>query len=285
VRVEINSVIAIGTLCLIVVMVSAIVYQEFSWWVFLFGLLFGTIFTGILSLCILNYREDGFRRSSMDDYPNEPWMWDARWRSGFMASRNKSEFWGTLAFTIILGVFAFLGFVILFQELPNGNLWVLLSLIPIIAAIMFGRKLNIAWKALRFEEQVSLTSEIHPAWVGAMFSAVMKIEIEHQPQHVEVWLEHFKILRREEVDGVAFEKVVDCRLSGQAEYIGDGKTRVSAHIPENCFATSWSKVEQRRWWDLLIIINISGNAVSLRYEIPVADPAKHQSSVTDSSNT
>ncbi len=276
VRVETTTAIAIGTLCLIAIMVGAIAHQEFSWWVFPFILLFGTIFVGILGLCFLNYREDRFRRASIENYPNEPWMWDARWQSDTMTSRSKSEFWGTLMFTIILGVFAVIGVATLLEGLPEGNLWVLLNLIPIVAAVYLGKNTYVAWRTLRLEKHVSLTSETRPAWIGSPFSALMETMDGHHPEHVDAWLEHFKVIRREESDGVTLEKVVDRRLPGHVEDVGHGRARISVDIPHHSPATSWSKDEQNRWWDLVISADVSGNDVSLRYEIPVANPENHQ---------
>lgn len=278
VRLGTNGVIAIGTLCLAAIMVGAIAHQEFSWWVFPFILLFGTVFAGILGLCFLNYREDRLRRASVENYSDQPWMWDARWRSDNMTSRSKSELWGTLAFAIILGMFALIGVATLLEGLPEGNLWVLLNLIPIVAAVYFGRNTYVAWRTLRLEEHLSLTNETRPAWIGSRFSAVMETGTGQQVEHLNAWLEHFKVVRREENDGIAFERVVDCKLPAQAEYIGHGKTRVSVDIPEKSPETSWSEDGQKRWWDLVIATEVSGSEVSLRYEIPVADPAKHQRS-------
>ena len=164
-RIGMNGLVALGTLCLVAIMVFAITQQEFSWWVIPFGLLFSTIFAGVLAMCFSFYREDRFRRASINDYPNEPWMWDARWRSDIMSSRSKSEFWGTAAITVILGVFAFLGVASLIEGLPEGNLWVLLNLIPIAAAAYFGPKIYTASQNLRMEKQVRLINETRPAWV------------------------------------------------------------------------------------------------------------------------
>ena len=271
-----NTAIAFGTLCLVAIMVGAIAYQEFSWWVFPFILLFGTIFVGILGLCFLNYREDRFRRASVESYANQPWMWDARWQSDNMTSRSRSEFWGTLAFAIILGMFAVVGVATLLEGLPEGNLWVLLNLIPIGAAVYFGRNTYLAWRTLRLEKHLSLTNETRPAWIGSRFSALLETTALHHPEHVDAWLEHFKIIRREESDGVTFEKVVDRRLAGNVEDIGHGRAKIFVDIPHDSSATSWSDEDQKRWWDLVISADILGNAVSFRYEIPVADPEKHQ---------
>lgn len=271
-----NLAIAFGTLFLATIMLVAIANQAFSWWVYPFGILFGTIFLGVLSICFLNYREDRYRSSRVDDYPDEPWMWDARWRSAIMISRSTSEFWGTLAFTVILGVFALMGIASLLAGLAEGNLWVLLNLIPIGAAAYFGRNAYVAWRTLRLERNISLSNETRPAWIGAGFSARMKTMARHHPEDVEAWLEHIKIVRNEESDGVSFEKVVDRRLPGLVEDTGSGEARIFVDIPQNNPATSWIEGEQGSWWDLVISMRLSDAKVSVRYEIPVADPAKHQ---------
>ena len=275
-RIGTNTVVAIGVLSLVAIMVGAIAHQDFSWWVFPFSLLFGTIFAGILDLCFLNFHGDRFRQASLGDYPNEPWMWDARWRSGTMISRSKSEFWGFLAGTIILSMFALIGVVTLIKGLPQGNLWVLLNILPIAGAFYFGRKVYVAGRTWQSEKQVTITNQTRPAWVGSRFSAVIEAETQLKASHVEAWLEHFKVIRLEESDGIAFEKVIDRKLPGQIEHTDDGNVRVSVDIPEKSPATSWGETEQKRWWDLVVAINISGKNVSLRYEVPVADPEKHQ---------
>lgn len=275
-RIRGDLAIAFGTLFLAAIMLVAIANQAFSWWVYPFGILFGTIFLGVLSICFLNYREDRYRSSRVDVFPDEPWMWDARWRSAIMISRSTSEFWGTLAFTVILGVFALMGIASLLTGLAEGNLWVLLNLIPIAAAAYFGRNAYIAWRTLRLERNISLSNETRPAWIGAGFSARMKTMARHHPEDVEAWLEHIKIVRNEESDGVSFEKVVDRRLPGLVEDTGSGEARIFVDIPQNNPATSWIEGEQGSWWDLVISMRLSDAKVSVRYEIPVADPAKHQ---------
>lgn len=277
-RVTVNEVIGIGVFALLAIMVIAIAQQEFSWWVLPFSLLFLATFGGIIWVCFLNYREDRFRRASEGDYPNEPWMWDERWRSNRMTSRSRSDFWGSLTFTIILGVFAFIGIVTLLHGLPEGNFWVLLNIIPIACAIHFARNSYFAWRTWRLERHISFATETRPAWVGATFSAVMTAVNGQRADQVEAWLEHFKIIRREEDDGVTFQKVVDRRLSGYTEDISDGQIRISVDIPEKSAATSWSEDVQERWWDFVVVTVLSGEKITLRYNIPVADPAMHRRS-------
>ena len=272
-RIGANAAIAIGTVCLVAIMIAAIANQTFSWWVVPFVILFGTIFAGVLAVCWLMYREDKLRRSAMLEYPNEPWAWDAKWRGDVMKSRSTSELWGTLAFTTVLAMFAIIGIFSLIQGLGEGNLWVLLNLIPIVAAAYFGRSTFAAWTNLRLEKNVLLRNEGWPVWVGDRFSARMETKPDHPPEQIEAWLEHFKVVRREESDGVSFEKVVDRKLQGQVDDLGHGKFRVSADIPQDCPATSWTEDAQKRWWDLVISARISGAQVKLRYEIPVADAA------------
>lgn len=274
-RIGSNAAIAIGTFCLIAIMIGAVSNQQFSWWVFPFLLLFGTIFAGVLGLCFLTYREDRFRRASVAKYSDQPWMWDARWRSDHMTSRSKSEFWGTLAFEIVLAMFAVFGVATLFEGLPEGNLWVLLNIVPIIAAIYVGKNTYIAWRTVRLEKHFLLTNETRPAWIGSNFSALMVTTAELDPERIDVRLEHFKVIRREENDGTAFEKVADLRLPGQIEEVRSGRTKIFVEIPQTSPPTSWSEDEQSSWWDLVISANVSGKEVSLRYEIPVADPSKH----------
>ena len=275
-RIGSNAAIAIGTLCLFAIMIFAIADQEFSWWLFPFVILFSTIFLGILGICLQTYREDKLRITLKDKHPNEPWLWQAKWHSDIMTSRSKSEFWGTLAFTIILGMFALIGIASLFEGFSQGNLWVLLNLIPIGAAAYFVRNTSVAWRSLRLERFVSLSNETRPAWIGDRFSAQMTIEDGLDPDHVEAWLEHFKIIRREERDGTTFSKVVDCRLSGCVEDNGAGKARILVDIPQNSPATSWNEDEQSRWWDLVISMRVADVEVAIRYEVPVAEPTKHQ---------
>ena len=277
-RMNTNAAIAIGTVCLLVVVVTAIAHQEFSWWVFPFSILFGTIFLGVLGLCFLSYRDDKYRSASVDAHPHEPWMWDERWCADIMISRSRAEFWGTIALTIIVGMIALGGTASLFLGLAEGNLWVLLNLIPIAAAAYFGRNTYVAWRTLRFERHVTLLHETRPAWIGDSFSALMETAAGHHPEHVEAWLEHFKIIRHEDSDGTSFEKVVERRVSGRVEDIVPGKARIVIDIPQKSPATSWTEDEQSRWWDLVISMRVSGVEIPVRYEIPVAEPTKHQNS-------
>ncbi|MTI02236.1 hypothetical protein [Roseibium sp. RKSG952] len=274
-RVTTNGVIVIGVVTMIAIMVAAIAYQQFSWWVFPFGLLFLTIFAGILWLCFLDHREDRFRRASEGKFPDEPWMRSKRWRTDNMTSRSKPEFWGSLAFTLILGVFALSGIVSLQAGLPEGNYWVLLNLIPIVGALYFALSTYFAWRTWRLERYVNLISETRPAWIGSKFSAVIKVVGVRRTDQVEAWLEHLKVVRREESDGVAFEKVVDQKLTGQTEEMSGGQIRISVDIPENTPATSWNDDEQESWWDFVIVVGLPEKKITLRYEVPVADPALH----------
>lgn len=275
-RIGSNAAIAIGTLCLAVIMIFAIADQEFSWWVLPFVILFSTIFLCVLSLCLRTYREDTLRITLKDEHPDEPWLWDANWRSDIMTSRSKSEFWGTLAFTVVLGQFAIMGIASLSEGLAQGNLWVLLNVIPIGAAAYFVRNTFVAWRSMRLERHVSFSSETRPAWVGDTFSGQITIEGGLDPDHVEAWLEHFKIIRLKDSDGTTFNKIVDRRLSGRVEDKGAGKARIVVDIPKNSPATSWNEDEQRRWWELVISMRVANVDVPIRYEVPVAEPAKHQ---------
>ena len=277
-RIGTNGAIAICILCLMVVMVGAIAHQDFSWWVVPFSVLFGTIFVGGLGLCLLHYQEDKFRRAAERDYPDEPWMWDARWRSDSLVSRNRSDFWGSLAFFIVLAMFALFGVASLLKGLPDGNFWVLLNIIPIVAAAYFARSSYIAMRNWRVERLVSLKCEARPAWVGAEFSAVLESEFDRPLSQVNAWMEHIKVVRREEHDETVFENVVDRKLPCRCEFTGGGTVRIVGEIPAGSPATSWTEDEQKRWWELVIVADRSGKRVTLRYEVPVADPAFHQRS-------
>lgn len=268
-----NGVVAIVVVTMMAIMVAAITYQEFSWWVFPFSLLFFSIFAGILWVCFLNHREDRFRRAFKGDFSEEPWMRDKRWQTDQMTSRSKPEFWGSLSVAFILGLFAVFGFVTLQSGLPEGNYWVLLNIIPIAGAAYFARNTYLAWRAWSFERYVTVTSETRPAWVGTEFLAVMKTTKVQRVDQVDAWLEHLKVVRREESDGVTFEKVMDHKLACQTEEMGSGQIRISVNIPKENPATSWDDDEQERWWDLVIVVGASGKKITLRYEVPVASPA------------
>ncbi|GGX44455.1 hypothetical protein GCM10007385_10500 [Tateyamaria omphalii] len=275
-RIGTNGAIATGTLCLIAIMIAAVADQDFGWWVVPFILLFGTLFSGVLALCVLNYRKDRFRRASISTHPDEPWMWDERWQSDTMTSRSKSELWGTLAFTVILAVFAFIGVASMLHGLPEGNLWVLLNIIPMVATAYFLRNSVVAWRALRLERHVSLTSEARPAWIGQTFSALVNTTTGQQADKISAWLEHTKVVRHEESDGVSFEKVMDRKLPGHVDDLGEGTARITVDIPKSSPTTSWRDDAQDRWWDLVISMRISGIEGQLRFEIPVAEPAEQK---------
>ena len=275
-RISTNIAIAVGTLCLVVIMVLAVADQEFSWWVLPFGFIFGTSFLGVLTICFLNHREDRHRRSAQVAYPDQPWMWDARWRSSVMTSRNVPDFWGNLAFTVILGAFATIGAATLIQGLSDGNLWVLLNLIPIAFAVYFGRRSHFAWRTLRTFRDVSVFNESIPAWVGGKLTARVTTSGRLSPEHTEVWLEHIKSVTRIDNDGTSFEKVVDRKISGRIEGTGQNASRISLDIPPDGPATSWSDEGPECWWDLVIDMTVAGDRVLARYEVPVADPAIHR---------
>ena len=271
-RIGSNGVIAFGTVCLIIVMITAVAHQSFSWWVIPFVVLFGTIFISVLGLSYLNYRNAQFRRKAMSEYPDQPWLWDERWQSDLLLSRSKSEFWGTLAFAIILSMFAISGVVSLVQGLSEGNLWVLLNIIPIVAAVYFGRNTYVAWQTMRLERSATVITETHPARVGDQFSALLELQAPDQPEQSDAWLEHYKIIRREDSDGTTFEKVVDRKLPCTVEKLAQGKARISIDLPANSPPTKKEDNAPHQWWDLVISTRISNTNVLLRYEIPVFAP-------------
>lgn len=271
-RIGSNGVIALGTVCLTIVMITAVAHQSFSWWVIPFVVLFGTIFISVLGLCYLNYRDARFRSKAMSDYPEQPWLWDERWQSDLLLSRSKSEFWGTLAFTIILSMFAVAGVVSLVEGLSEGNLWVLLNIIPIGAAVYFGRNTYVSWQTMRLERHATLITETRPARVGNPFSALLELQASDHPEQSDAWLEHFKIIRHQDSDGTTFEKVVDRKLPCAVEKLTQGKARISIDLPANSPPTKKEDDAPHQWWDLVISTRISDNSVLLRYEIPVFAP-------------
>ncbi|WP_171210201.1 MULTISPECIES: hypothetical protein [unclassified Ruegeria] len=273
-RVTTNGAIGIVSVSMMAVMVAAIAYQEFSWWVIPFAVLFLTIFAVILFLCLMDRTEFRFRSASKTEFPNKPWMRDKRWRSDEMTSRSRSEFWGSVALMLILGMFALVGSVSLRSGVAEGNYWVLLNIVPIAAAVYWARKTSLAWKVWRLERFVTLTSETRPAWIGAQFSVMMEIAQGLSAEGVEVWLEHLKTVRVEESDGVSYEKVTDLKLSGQAEALDSGQIRLRVDIPQNSPAASWDDA-QGSWWDFVVAVGLPAGKITLRYEIPVADPAAH----------
>ena len=270
-----NWVIIFGVIALSAVLLSAVTQQSYSIWVWPFVLLFATIFGGILALCVQNIREDRFRETAQQHHPDEPWKWDARWQTDTLPSRSLPDFWGCLAVTVILGIFAVIGVATLLEGLPQGNLWVLLNLIPIIAATYFLHRTLRAYQTLRVARLVSLTTQTRPAILGQQFIATMHAQPDQRIDSCLAWFEHFKIIRHKGHDGDSFEKAVDTKLDAQTSDAGNGNIMIAVDLPEMGHATTWSDTSPSRWWDLVIDATISGKRASLRYEIPVANPAAH----------
>lgn len=268
-----NWVILFGVIALGAIMMTAVTHQAYSVWVWPFALLFTTMFGAIGALSLLNIREDRFRDDSRQKHPNEPWLWDTRWQTNIVPSRSQADFLGHLAITIILGVFALIGFVTLFKGLPEGNLWVLLNVIPIIGAAYFLRGTFSAFRSWRVSRLVSLKVEHRPAWLGATFAATLINNSDQTLDIAAARFEHFKIIRRKEHDGDSFEKKLGQTLMAQTTVADNGAIRISVDFPETAPTTSWSDSDPSSWWDLVIAGTVSGRKVSLRYEIPVTDPA------------
>ncbi len=269
-----NWVIIFGVIALSAILLTAITQQSYSIWVWPFVLMFATIFGSILALCIQNIREDRYRDSVQHKHPDQPWMWDMRWQTKTLPSRSLPDFWGCLAVTVILGVFAMIGVATLLEGLPQGNLWVLLNLIPIIAATYFLHRTFGAYQSMRVAKLVSLTAQTRPAVLGQRFTATISAQPDQCIDSCFAWLEHIKIIRHKEHDGDSFEKRVDTKLDARTSDTGDGGILITVDLPETGHATSWSDTPPSRWWDLVIDATVSGQKASLRYEIPVTDPAK-----------
>lgn len=274
-----NMAVFVATLCLLLIMCLAIFDQEFSWWVFPFVALFGALFAGVLSVCFSIYRADIYRDSTKTEYPHQPWMWHAKWRSDVISSRSRWDFWGALALTIILSVFASSGVVAMLDGLPNGNLWTILGLIPLILAFFVVRYTFQAWRTLHYEKRISLVLETRPAWIGSAFRARLIIPPAIHPEHFEAELEHTEIVRVEESDGVSFTKVVDHTISGRVETGFDDAGRrtvsISVDIPSDSPESLWDEEDPGGWWDVIITMRVEGLDIPLRYEVPVADPVRY----------
>ncbi|MEJ8562665.1 hypothetical protein QTO30_16530 [Yoonia sp. GPGPB17] len=258
-------------------MCFAIAQQPFNWWVFPFITLFGIIFAGVLSFCLSGYREEKFRVKAMGTHPDQPWMWDARWQTDIIPSRSKTSLWGTLAFFVILAMFGLMGVAQIIDKLPSGNFWTLLGVIPVVAAIYFGRQTHRAWKTLRFERGISLILDSRPAWTGSALSARLVCTDRRHADHVQVHLEHITVIREEETDGVNFKTVVDRKCAYQADVRVDDTGHFIANlrvdIPSGSPETAWIEdAEPNRWWDLIVTLGVAGEDIHLRYEVPVATP-------------
>lgn len=258
-----TALVGVAAVTLAAVMVAAIAGQGFSWWVFPFALLFSTIFGGVLIWSLQSLRAEAFRRDAKRASPDAPWMWERQWQSDVMVSKTRAELWAALALLVVVGVFAFTGVALLVRELPAGNLWSLLNVVPVLAVAYLAVKLRAAVKAWRFERGVTVRREVWPARTGAVFSAVLTAKPDG------AWLEHIAQERREDSEGVSFEDVVAHNLPAELKDLGGGKTRLSVEIPDGFPGTAWEARD--RWWDLVIAFE---GGVTLRYEVPVAAPAR-----------
>ncbi len=276
--------VAAFTLLMSAIMCFAVTQQEFSWGVFPFVTLFGTLFGSVLVFCFAVYRQDKFRDLAKHDYPDQPWMWDPCWRSEVIPSRNKSDFRGTLALFIILSMFALVSVAQIIDKRFDNDLWArlgaLLSVIPIIAAAYFGRNLYRAWKSLSYDKRISLVLETCPAWIGSAFTARMIISQELQPDHVKVQLEHFKVIRQEESDGTTFSKVIDRKIAGRVETsleeTGERTAKICIDIPPGSPETGWDDEADGAWWEAVITLCFNRADVTLRYQVPVAEPTRYR---------
>lgn len=277
---KMNLTVGTGVICLMAIMGLAITQQEFSWWVFPFAALFGTIFAGVLSICISIYRDDAYRKLAMKEYPDQPWMWDRKWRMDTLPSQTRSEFRGNLAFSIILSIFAFIGVFTMLEGLREGNLWTLLGLIPLPFAAYAIRKCHQAWRTLRFERGVALTPGSLPGWVGSGFSAQMDFPNGSQPESSEVWLEYTRTKKVEESDGVSFSKVTDREIQGQIDLGVDGAEHnvasIRIDIPKDAPETSWTEETPNGWWEVVVSARVEGKTHVSRYRVPIADPERYQ---------
>lgn len=278
-----NILVAAITLGLIGVTCIAIAQQEFSWWVFPFIVMCGVIFGSVLRFCFVVYQEDKFRNGAMLEYPNQPWMWHARWRSDVIPARNRSDFRGTLAFFVILSIFASMSVAHIIDNASETDFWewvgVLLNLIPIVAAAYFARETYRLWQTLHYEKRIALVLKTRPVWVGSALSAGMTMPQHLKPEHVGVCMELFKIIRQEDSDGsVSLNKVVDQTISGRVEsafeQTGRHTANICVDIPPNSPETSWDEGSSV-WWDLIITLRIKGTDIPLRYQVPVAEPAQN----------
>lgn len=255
----------------IVIMVLAIAYQDFSLWVFPFSILFGCLFFGVLWLCYLNFREDRFAAKAKHAYPNQPWLWDARWQSNEIPPRSVGDFWGSIILTTILSMFALFGATGIILEVPKGNYWALLGILPIIFAGTIGKNTYLSWKSMRYARNVKLVLETIPVWTGSQLNAKMHFIPNALPDGVTARLEHFQTVREVESDGDVLHKTTDLILNAACDFKPDNGVTISVDLPADCQETTWDKADLSGWWELVITISTTRESVDLRYEVPVAD--------------
>ena len=253
--------------------VLAVLYQPFSWWAFPFLVLFGTVFGGFFAVSFANWSDDRFAGSEKLKYPDQPWMWNKKWRSDKLQSRGLSDLYGTTAFAVITGVFGLVGLASIITGLPEGNLWALLNIIPIGLSAYFGFKLIAAVQNLRAERHLTVLIETRPGWVGREFTVALKGWPATALNKSVAQLELNKVVREVDDDEVWHRKVIERRIHLSHAASPEGTARFSGEIPKDCTPTDWEK--HNRWWDLVISSELRGLSAEVRYEVPIADPNRH----------
>ncbi|MBY5935256.1 hypothetical protein KUV51_19780 [Tateyamaria omphalii] len=276
-RIDGHIAVSAGTLCLVAIMVAGLIHQGVDWWTIPFLAIFVPLFGGILTVCFSIYRSERFRIRARRTHPDQPWMWDRRWQSEVLPSRGASEFWGLLAMTVVLMSFAVSGLAAMREGWVDGNLWTLLGLIPLGAALYYGRVTWRAWLAWRLSRHVTLVLETRPARVSSDFRARLELE-RHVSDRITARLEHSTV--RQVMDGGEYvystvtTRTVPAHVALQVDAGGQPVACISAHMPVGSPETSWTETEARGWWDMVVQFGGARSDLELRYEVPVAGSAK-----------
>jgi len=257
----------------------ALAREALSWGAAIVSALFGMIVLVVVIFSLATVRENRHLKISSKRHPDQPWLWDIKWQSDLIPSRSRWDFGGSLFATVFVSLLALPMFAAIPKELSDGNLFVFLGLIPIGVAGYLGRYSYKSWRSSRIEKNMSLFLETRPAFIGTNLSARLVMPSSLKVQSLKATLEHLKIVKTEDSEGITFTKSVDLRLDSRIQRNRDASgyhlVGIIVDVPRNCPPTSWGPAKSDSYWDLIVEMRVENCDVSVRYEIPVADPRQH----------
>ena len=261
-----------GSLLFLLFTFFAFTQQELSWWAVPFLMMFTVIFGGVFWVSITMIKEDRFAQVATKRFPDQPWLWEKRWQSKEIPARSVNDLWYWLAFTVIVGFFALVSAVQLWNALPDGSVLDLLGLIPIICFGFVVFHLVGAVRSVRLARQARLTLETLPARVGEDFRA--QVLMPETVCDLSAQMTFTRVHRISESDGDSFEKRVEktilADLRTERATGGAQQFTLSAPLPDGTPVTVWHNQEGTGNWELEITCRRGGWPVTLRYPVPVS---------------
>ena len=241
--------------------------------------LFGTIGVALIIGSLALYRSEKAIDLYREQYPAQPWMWEKKWQTDHIMSVSKQEFRAGMVFAIVVSMIALSSASVIPREIANRNPLILLAFIPGIFAAWYGFKMFGFWRSMRFEKHMSFFLETRPAVLGKTLKGRLVLPNRYEPEDLSTTLVRKKIVRTKESDGTTFTKTDAHKVPGQITIGGitaeQRVFQINVDIPRSQDETSWGKDNTDSYWDLGFEMRVKGTPVSMRYEIPVADPTKY----------